>query len=42
MRLTFPIPIPLNQGCIITIAFPPQITIATTLTVVYGLSVFGA
>jgi len=42
MRLSFPIPVPLNAGCVIDIQFPSEISISSTLSKVYGLSVFGS
>lgn len=42
MRLTFPSPVPLDQGCIIYITFPASLPITTTdLTSTRGVGLFG-
>ena len=41
MQLSFPLPVPLNQGCRVTVTLPPQYSV-DTVSVVQSIQAFGA
>ena len=41
VRLTFPVPVPMDAGCVIEIVFPAEMGLST-LNLVEGLGIFGS
>ena len=41
MQLSFPLPVPLNKGCRVTVTLPPQYSV-DTVSVVQSIQAFGA